>query len=145
MRQRRQDLWLAGCCLLCFVLTQTGEPGEAIGGWLTGPMWQMADAGTALFVVALVLAFMRPRPAAVVAVIACALTAPLWLYFTAPDVFTWIFGGAHKGPSGFFWSRSQIMGLLALAVTTCVSIRRLLHDRSRSASGISGPSATLTK
>jgi len=86
-----QKLWLDVGCVLCAVLTwkyPTGLEGtEFSGGQITGPMLNMFDIGTLLFVLALATTFLFPRIASIVALLASLLCFPLYFYFTAPGPF----------------------------------------------------------
>jgi hypothetical protein len=126
-----QQLALAIVCLVgAFVALQNTnglEATEFSGGWLTGPLLSMADIGTVLFLLALVVTFAYPRIAAAIGLASSLLCLPLYLYFTAPVPFDQIFGFGHEfkvQPSGgFHWDRWAIVGELTLAVTTYVCIR----------------------
>jgi hypothetical protein len=122
---------LALICLVgVFVALQNTrglEGTEFSGGWLTGPLLSMADVGTALFLLALVVTFVFPRVAAAIGLASSLLCLPLYLYLTAPVQFNQIFGFGHElkvHPSaGFHWNRWAIAGVLTLAVTTYICLR----------------------
>ena len=61
----KQQLWLAASCLVCVVVALRNPNHlagtEFSGGWLTGPLLSMTDIGTALLLLALIVAFMYPR------------------------------------------------------------------------------------
>jgi hypothetical protein len=67
-KRRRQRIWLAVGCLMCFFLALRNTKGlkgtEFSGGWLTGPLLSMTDVGTILFAIAFIAAFFFPRIAA---------------------------------------------------------------------------------
>ncbi len=118
------------CVMSAFVALQdTGglEGTEFSGGWLTGPLLSMADIGTALFLLALIVTFLYPRVAGAIALVSSLLCLPLYLYFTAPVPFNRIFGFGHEfkvQPTGaFHWHRWVMAGLLTLAVTTYACLR----------------------
>jgi len=53
---------------------------EFSGGWLTGPLFKMADLGSLLFLLALLLTFFLRRTAATIALAAALLCFPFYLY-----------------------------------------------------------------
>ena len=127
----RQKLLQTASCLVCVVVAQRNSFGfggtEFSGGRLTGPILNALDIGSLLFVLALVLTFVRPRIAAVLAIVASLLCLPLYLYFTAPGPFRRVFGGEYSVPlqGNFVRHRSAISGLLAVAVALCICIWNL--------------------
>jgi len=127
----KQKLWQAIGCLVCVVLTWAYADdlgaSEFSGGRVTGPVLTMFDSGTLLFVAALVVTFLYPRVAAVIALAASLLCLPLYLYFTAPGPFRWVFRGEYKVPlqASFVWSKWAIAGILSLGVTDYVCLHNL--------------------
>jgi len=128
-----QQVWQATSCLLCafFALKITDglEGTEFSGGWLTGPLLWMADIGTLLFVLALFVTFVYPRVAAAIGLASSLLSLPLYLFFIAPVPFSQVFGFGHQfkvQPSpGFHWGKWTVTGLLTLAVTSFLCVRRI--------------------
>lgn len=124
----------AAACLCCIAVTwrygSSLEGTEFSGGRITAVLLDMTDAGALLFVVALLLALFYRRIAAVVALIACALCLPLYLYFTIPGLFRKIFRGEWSAPLqvGFVWNNWTIAGIVVLAITASVLIRNLLSS-----------------
>jgi hypothetical protein len=88
----------------------------------------MKDVGTLLFVVALLLTLFYRRIAAATILIACFLCLPLYLYFTAPGPFRWVFRGEYSVPlrASFVWNKWNITGIVALTIAACLGIRGLL-------------------
>jgi hypothetical protein len=88
----------------------------------------MKDAGSILFVLALLLTFFYRRIAAATTCIACLLCLPLYLYFTAPRPFRRVFRGEYSVPlqASFVWNKWAITGIAALAITAYVGVRSLL-------------------
>ena len=87
--------------------SRSGREGtEFIGGWLTGPLLNLYDVGTFLFVPALLLAFFFRRIAAAFALTASLLCLPLYLYFVAPGPFRSVFRGEYSVPlqASFVWN-----------------------------------------
>jgi len=127
----KQQIGLAICCVVCaFVALQnTGglEGTESSGGWLTAPLLSMADIGSALFLLALIVTFLYPRVVGAIALVSSLLCLPLYLYFTAPVLFNRIFGFGHEfkvqPTGGFHWHRWVMAGVLTLAVTTYACLR----------------------
>src|SRR5713101_6278311 len=97
MKHNKQNLWRATMCLLCAVFTWSMfgplEGTEFSGGSITGPLLHLYDVGTLLFVLALILTFVRLRLAALIGVTASLLCLPIYLYFTAPGPFRRVFRG----------------------------------------------------
>src|SRR6266568_196705 len=124
----KQQLWQAISCLLCIAvawvrLDDLGAP-EFSGGWLTGPLFTMADDGSVLFILAIVLTFFYRRIAAVIALMASLLCLPLYLYFIAPGAFRRVFKGEYSVPlrANFVWNSWAIAGIasLLLAIFFCL-------------------------
>jgi len=126
-------------CVVCvFVALQNTdglEGTEFSGGWLTGPLLSMADIGTLLFVLALLVTFLYPRVGAAIGLASSLLCLPLYLFFVAPVPFARIFASGHEfsvQPSaGFHWNRWAIAGVLTVAVTTYVCIRAFADSREQ--------------
>jgi hypothetical protein len=131
-RDGKLKLTQAAACFLCAVIVWRYGSGlegtEFSGGWLTGPLLHMEDVGSILFVLALLLAFFYRRIAAAATLIACLLCLPLYLYFTIPGPFRWVFRGEYSVPlqANFFWSESNVTGIVALVFAACVGVRSLL-------------------
>ena len=87
-RDEKTKLAQAAACLVCAVVVwrygSDLEGTEFSGGWLTGPLLDMKDVGTLLFVLALLLTFVYRRIAAATTLVASLLCLPLYLYFTTP-------------------------------------------------------------
>ena len=136
MRLRNQKLWQAASCLLCVVVAQRNSLGlegtEFSGGHVTGPLLDLLDIGSLLFVLALFLTFVYPRVAAAIAAVATLLCLPLYLYFTAPGPFRWVFKGEYSVPlqqANFVWDKWAILGMLTLAVATYICISNLSANK----------------
>ncbi len=119
----RQEVSLAISYLLCFLLALRNTKGlegtEFGGGWLTGRLLSMIEIGTVLFALALIVAFLSPRIAAVIALGASLLCLPLYLYLLVPVHVSRLFGSQHefKVPPvrNFYLDKWAIGGLLSLA------------------------------
>jgi hypothetical protein len=95
------------CCLLASLLLSPllDEPGEFVGGRVTGPLFHMADLAWLLFMVAFVAMFFRRRVGATIALGGCLLWAPLVFYLAA------------RAPSA-----PQALNVLALLATIYASV-----------------------
>lgn len=133
MTQRLKDSLLsAAVALICvLVLDKYGIPLEASefrGGWLTGVLLDLYNAGLTLFVVGLFLTFLWRRVAAVTGLVASLLCLPVFLYGIFPGVFRRIFPGEYKVPllPGFVPSKWTLVGMLVIAIVIAVNIRSLV-------------------
>jgi hypothetical protein len=88
----------------------------------------MEETGSLLFVLALLLTFFYRRIAAATTLVACLLCLPLYLYFTAPGPFRWVFRGEYSVPLqvSFVSNKWAITGIVALAIAAYVGVRSLL-------------------
>src|SRR6266567_2327014 len=77
---KKLEAWQAASCLLCFILAwaHLDDVGasEFSGGWLTGPIFKMADYGSTLFFLSLFLTFFSRRIVGVTALVASLLCLP---------------------------------------------------------------------
>jgi len=98
---------------------------EFSGGRITGPMLDLFGVGTLMFALGLLTVWTYPRIAAVVGVSASLLCFPLYVYFTAPGPFRYVFRGEYSVPlrANFEWDFWAVLGLLVLIVTAYVSTR----------------------
>src|ERR1700732_3464004 len=91
---------LAGICLLCaivgWIFSAPFGPSEFSGGTVTGPLLTIHDLAGYLFLLAIVMTFVYQRLAADVALVACLLSLPLYLYVTAPGPFRLLVPGEYK-------------------------------------------------
>ena len=119
------------CALSTIIIWRYGsslEGTEFSGARLTGSLLDMKDIGALLFVVALLGTFFYRRTASAIAVLASTLCFPLFLYFTAPGPFRWLFRGEYSVPqrANFEWDTWTSAGLMILAATTFFSLRTVL-------------------
>jgi hypothetical protein len=119
---------------------------EFAGGWVTGRLHDANFLGFFVFVAALLLVFLYPRVAALVALAASLLSFPLYLYFVAPGFFRWIFKGLWKVPlRAYFvadeWALENILALLLTAAFSIYILRS--HWKKRSSEQIA--EFTITK
>jgi hypothetical protein len=123
---RKQKLLQAITCLLCVVVAwMRNFGGEFAGGRVTGPLFSMFELGSVVFVLALLLTFVYPKIAAAIALAACLVSLPLYLFFIAPGPFRSVFKGEYTVPlqASLVWDTWAIAGVLALAVVAYVSMR----------------------
>ncbi len=127
----KQELLQAGSCLLCLAvaslhLDSLGNS-EFIGGWLTGPLFTIADYGTDLLIPAIVLTFFYPRITVVIALMGSLLYLPLNLYLIAPGLFRLIFKGEYSVPprADFVWNNWAIAGIASLLLVILFCLRSL--------------------
>jgi hypothetical protein len=128
----RAALQQAAACLSCLAVVwrygSSLEGTEFSGGGITGVLLDMKDAGWLLFIIALLLTFFYRRIAAVITLIACALSLPLYLHFTIPGLSRKILRGEWSVPlrASFVWDKWTIAGIVVLVITAAVVIRGLL-------------------
>jgi hypothetical protein len=110
---------------------------EFTGGSVTGPVFHMSDIGMLLFVVAVLMAFVSRKISGAVAVAASLLCLPLYLYFTFPGPFRWVFRGVYKSPihASLVLERWAMMGILALVIAASFGVRALLGRVEKSPRG----------
>lgn len=124
-----EKIWQAIACLTCTVvlwiyLDDFGAS-EFSGGWLTGPLFRMADLGGVLFLLALLLTFFLPRIAGTIALAAALLCLPFYLYILMPGPYQWIFKGESSIPNSrpFYWNNWAIVGVLSLLFAAFLGLR----------------------
>ena len=125
----KEKMSQAIACLACTVvlwlyLDEFGAS-EFSGGWLTGPLLRMADLGSLLFLVALLLTFFLRRIAASIALAATLLCLPFYLYILMPGAYRWIFKGEYSVPLNrpFHWDSWAVVGLISLLFVVIMSLR----------------------
>jgi hypothetical protein len=130
-KDRSSAFQQAAVCLSCIAIVWRYasflEGTEFSGGRVTGVLLDMQDAGSGLFVIALLLTFLYRRIAAAVTLVACLLCLPLYLYFTAPSPFRRVFSGGLSVPlrAHFVWDNWTIVGIAVLVITAWVSVQGL--------------------
>ena len=87
-----------------------------------------------MFVLALILSFKYPRAAAISALIACALSLPLYLYLVFPHPFPQVAPNQWSAPEQrpfltFVWDGWWIAGILFIAIVVYASARSLARGR----------------
>lgn len=121
-------MWQAIACLTCTIvlwihLDDYGAS-EFSGGWLTGPLFKLADLGCLLFLVALLLTFFFGRIAATIALAATLLCFPFYLYILMPGPYRWIFRGEYSGQidQQFYWDNWAVAGVCSLLFVAGLSL-----------------------
>ena len=116
-------------CLACAVvlLARLNNFGasEFRGGRPTGPLFQMADLGSLLFLMAMLLTFFRRRIAATIALTATLLCIPFYLYILMPGPYRWVFKGEYSVPLNgtFHWDNWAMVGIISLLISAILSLR----------------------
>jgi hypothetical protein len=123
------------CVCLTLQVTRGLDGTEFSGGWLTGPLLSMANIGTILYVLALILTFLLPRVAAGIGLVSSLLCVPLCAFFIAPAPFARVFGRAHEFKvqpiPGFHWHIWPVTTSLAIALACYLCIRRFATSGQR--------------
>jgi hypothetical protein len=139
----KKELLQAVSFVLCSAMAWTQadrvDGSEFIVGRVTGPIFTLFESGLLIFVLATVVTFIYRlyighisyisaiyrRAAAVMGIAACLLCFPLYLYFTAPGPFRFVFRGTYSVPlqSNFVWDKEMVGGMLTLVVAVLVSLR----------------------
>lgn len=124
-----EKLSQAIACLTCTVvlwihLDDYGAS-EFSGGWLTGPLFRMADLSSTLVLLALLLTFFLRRIAGTIALVATLLCLPFYLYILMPGPYQWIFKGESSVPFSrpFFWNNWAVVGVFSLLFAAFLSLR----------------------
>ena len=129
MRDLRQRCLQATTYVPFLLLWEYGmdlEGTEFSGGKLTGPLLHTNDVGTLLFVIALILVWFSRRTAAIFSVIAGLLCLPLFLFFTVPGLFYYLFDKYEfKVPlqAYFVWNSWAVLGILAVVMAIYLNLR----------------------
>jgi hypothetical protein len=118
------------CVYLALQLTRGLDGTEFSGGWLTGPLLSMADSGTLLFILAIVLTILFPRVAAAIGLASSLLCVPLCCFFIAPLPFAHVFARGIEFSSqptpGFHRRMWPVTTLVAVALASYLCIRRFV-------------------
>jgi hypothetical protein len=115
---------LAATAVLWFHLDDLGGS-DFIGGRVTGPIFQMADVGSLLLIIAMLLPFIIPRIAATICLAAATLCLPIYLYFLMPGPYRWIFRGEYHTPiyAPLRWNNWAVLGVVSLVLVAILSAR----------------------
>jgi hypothetical protein len=96
-----------------------------MGGTVTGPVLRMSAIGSLLFVVALPMALaVRGRISGAVTLLAALLCLPIYLYFTIPGPFRWLFRGQYSVPlqANVVLQAWPVVGLVALVIAASLGL-----------------------
>ena len=137
-----QPLACVGCVALWWPSPSRQLGGtEFSGGLITGPILNMFDTATLLFVMALVLNWLLPRVAAVLGLIACALRVPFYFFFIAPGPFRYVTDHLTRAEwsvplqSTFIWQNWAVLGIVMHGITAWICIRTVRVFQSRAVPG----------
>lgn len=103
-------------------------PTEFSGGYITGPLFRLANSGWLLFVIGLLVAIRYQRAASVVFLVASALCFPMFSYIVFPGYFLKIFHAESSIPfeANFFWDMPSVLTMISLATALYLSLHTLL-------------------
>jgi hypothetical protein len=133
---QKEKLWQAIACLACttvlWIHLDDFGASEFGGGWLTGPLFKMADLGSLLFLIALVLIFFLRRTAATIALVATLFCLPFYLYILMPGPYRLIFKGEYSVPlyRPFQWNNWAVVGVFSLLFVAVLSFRSYSKARA---------------
>ena len=127
----KQKVWQAAACLACvgvlWIRLDDFGASEFCGDRLTGKLFTMADLGSLLFLVALLLTMFFPRVAAAIALVAALLCLPFYLYILMPGPYRQIFKGEYSVPlqRPFVWNNWAVVGAIGLVIAAFWSLHSL--------------------
>ena len=133
----KQKVWPAAaffaCVVVLWICLDDFGASEFSGGRLTGKLFTMADLGSLLFLVALLLTIFFPRVAAVIALAATLLCLPFYLYILMPGPYRQIFKGEYSVSlqRPFVWNNWAVVGVLSLVIAAFLSLQGLSNGRAR--------------
>jgi hypothetical protein len=131
----KHKVWQAAAYLVCAGVLWTRLIGfdysEFSGGRITGKLFTMAEIGSLLFLVALLLTIFYPRVAAAMALTATLLGSPFCLYALMPGLYRQIFKGEYSAPlqRPLGWNNWAAVGVLSLVIAAFLSLRSLSKGR----------------
>ena len=113
------------CAAVAFGVPNSLVESEFSGGLVTGALLRLHNLGTWLFVLAILVALLYRRIAAVEALVAVLLCAPLCFYLIAPGLFQNVLPGDYSvgPPSGFWLPGWAVMSIVSFAGAIYVSVR----------------------
>ncbi len=87
----------------------------------------MADLGSLLFLVALLMTMFFPRVAAAIALVAALLCLPFYLYILMSGPYRQIFKGEYSVPlqRPFVWNSWAVVGAISLVIAAFLSLHSL--------------------
>jgi hypothetical protein len=117
-----------GACVLCVIIgikySAPLDGTEFGGGSVTGPVLTVHSVSLVLFVVSAIVIFASRGGATIIALVACLLSLPLYLYFTVPGLFRRVFLGEYSVPlsASVVWDTWALAGIAAICVLTIVTL-----------------------
>jgi len=127
-----QKLFQAASCLLSIAVVNSDYRGtEFGGGTLTGPLTDFNKGGGLLFITALLLTFVYPWLAAMIALAASLFMSALHLYLTMTGVAQRIIPGNYSAPakSLFYWDQWALLGIFMLVANAYLCCREWHNQR----------------
>jgi hypothetical protein len=126
----------SGCCMVICILLLLKygvslDNSEFPSGRITGVLLEFYNAGLYLYIATLLLVFVWPRIAAVVASLGALLCSPVLIYAIVPGLFRRIFPGEYKVclTSNFIFDKWAFIVMLVIALTSFVNFRILFEGR----------------
>jgi hypothetical protein len=132
----RPALRHAGICVLCaivgWIFANPLDSSEFSGGAVTAPLLAFHRFAGYFFLLSGAMIFVYRRVAAGIALVACFLAVPLYLYFTAPGPFRLLIPGEYTASlqASFTWDTAAVVGIVAVAVAAFASLTSLNTGRS---------------
>jgi hypothetical protein len=133
----KKQVWQAAAYLACagvlWIRLDGFGASEFSGGRITGELFTIADLGSLLFIVALLVTIYFPRVAAAIALAATVLGLPVYLYIVMPGPYRQIFKGEYSVPlqRPFVWNNWAVVGVLSLVIAAFLSLQSLSKGRAR--------------
>lgn len=140
-----QGVAMLTCLIPAWKYSSLLEGTEFGGGPVTGPLLKFDTAAVYLLVAGLLALLPNRRIAAAIAIVACGLPLPLYLYFVAPAAFRRIVPGDYSAPASavLHWKLWAIFGIIAVApvLAVCIRVLRMAgwNNTSRRHAGIEEP------
>jgi hypothetical protein len=111
------------CAAVAFAVPNSLVESEFSGGLVSGALLRLHNLGTWLFVLAILVALLYRRIAAVEALIAVLFCAPLCLYLLAPGLFKVCFRATTRSAEGLSMAGWAVLSMVSFAAAIYVSVR----------------------
>ena len=137
----KQKLWQAAICVVCLVLVfrecDIAGPTEFSGGYITGPLFRLADWGWMLFLIGLPVAIKFQRIASVVFLAASLLSFPMVSFIVLPGYFGKMFQAQSSIPleSNVNWDTLSVVTMLSLVISFYLSLHNLIAENNPNKEG----------
>lgn len=137
MKKTIQSAFLATAYVLCALAAWNSSEDligtEFSGGRVTGPMLDGSLIAALAFVLAVITTFISRRIASMLALLAIAISLPLYLFRVFPRIFVQVVGGEWANPPTevFVWHPWPVTGLLASTLVASVCWRLALPARTK--------------